>query len=228
MHFLVGTVAAEALNVSILPSPSPSKEKCVHTKNNIQHILNTIFPPRQWTEGNDSWMQQVSGAASTREDVIQLGEMLAKQLQQRHARETGICPVRRELYTQCFDELIRQETINCSERGLLLFYIRDEIQMNLAAHKTLYESSIAFGMRETLLAQQGKADMEKRISDLEKENEELKKQLTEQKAIYDATEKRAVGRQQLEEKMHNDEILGLKKSIQQLKDQIKAIATVKE
>lgn len=61
------------------------------------------------------------------------------------------------------DELIRQETINCSERGLLLFYIRDEIQMNLAAHKTLYESSIAFGMRETLLAQQGKADMEKRV-----------------------------------------------------------------
>ena len=41
-------------------------------------------------------------------------------LQQRQARETGICPVRRELYSQCFDELIRQVTINCAERGLLL------------------------------------------------------------------------------------------------------------
>lgn len=63
----------------------------------------------------------------------------------------------------CLDELIRQETINCPERGLLLFYIRDEIQMNIAAHKALYKSSIAFGMRETLLAEQGKAETEKRV-----------------------------------------------------------------
>lgn len=64
------------------------------------------------------------------------------------------------------DELIRQETINCPERGLLLVYIRDEIQMSLASHKTLCSSSIAFGMRETLLAEHGKADMEKRVKQL--------------------------------------------------------------
>lgn len=96
-------------------------------------------------------------------------------LQQRQARETGICPVRRELYTQCFgndpfrrenpfdflifffffpfklsDELIRQVTINCAERGLLLLRVRDEIRMTVAAYQTLYESSIAFGMRKAL------------------------------------------------------------------------------
>lgn len=43
-------------------------------------------------------------------DVINLQEMLDTRLQQRQARETGICPVRRQLYTQCFDELIRQVT----------------------------------------------------------------------------------------------------------------------
>lgn len=64
------------------------------------------------------------------------------------------------------DELIRQEIINCPERGLLLFLIRDEIHMNIAAHKTLYESGIAFGLRETLRAEQGKADTEKRVKDL--------------------------------------------------------------
>ena len=47
-------------------------------------------------------------------------EQLDKLLQQRQARETGICPVRRELYSQCFDELIRQICIECSERGLIL------------------------------------------------------------------------------------------------------------
>lgn len=38
--------------------------------------------------------------------------------------------------------------------------------MNIAAHKTLYESGIAFGLRETLRAEQGKAETEKRVKDL--------------------------------------------------------------
>ena len=32
-------------------------------------------------------------------------------LTQRQARESGICPVREDLYSQCFDELIRQVTL---------------------------------------------------------------------------------------------------------------------
>ncbi len=37
-----------------------------------------------------------------------------RKLQQRQARETGICPVREELYSQTFDELIRQvNTLLC-------------------------------------------------------------------------------------------------------------------
>lgn len=61
------------------------------------------------------------------------------------------------------DELIRQVTINCAERGLLLLRVRDEIQMTIAAYQTLYESSVAFGMRKALQAEQGKTDMEKRV-----------------------------------------------------------------
>ena len=72
---------------------------------------------------------------ATRLDVINLQEQLDTKLQQRQARETGICPVRRELYSQVFDELIREVTINCSERGLLLLRIRDEIRMTLAAYQ---------------------------------------------------------------------------------------------
>jgi hypothetical protein len=34
-----------------------------------------------------------------------LQEQLDHQLQSRQARETGICPVREELYSQCFGEL---------------------------------------------------------------------------------------------------------------------------
>ena len=62
-------------------------------------------------------------------------EQLDQKLQQRQARETGICQVRRELYAQCFDELIRQSTINCTERGLLLLRVRDELRMTLHAYQ---------------------------------------------------------------------------------------------
>jgi len=41
---------------------------------------------------------------ATRLEVVALQEELDRRLQQRQARETGICPVRRELYTQCFGQ----------------------------------------------------------------------------------------------------------------------------
>ena len=63
-------------------------------------------------------------------------------------------------HTLRVDEIIRQVTIGTTERGLLLLRIRDEIRMTLAAYQTLYESSIAFGMRKALQAEAGKADME--------------------------------------------------------------------
>ncbi len=62
-----------------------------------------------------------------------------------------------------FDELIRQVTINCTERGLLLLRVRDEIRMTIAAYQTLYESSVAFGMRKALQAEQGKAELDRKV-----------------------------------------------------------------
>ena len=48
-----------------------------------------------------------------------------RRLQARQARETGICPIREELYSQCFDELIRQVTLKISkliDKCFLTFY----------------------------------------------------------------------------------------------------------
>ena len=35
--------------------------------------------------------------------------------------------------------------------------------MSIAAYQTLYESSVAFGMRKALQAEQGKSDMEAKV-----------------------------------------------------------------
>merc|ERR1712063_226318 len=174
------------------------------------------------------WVQYVSSTPATRADVIHLQEDRDKWLQQRQARETGICPIREELYSQCFDELIRQVTIICAERGLLLLRVRDEIRMTICAYQSLYESSIAFGMRKALQAEQGKADMEKRIAELEEEKRDLEKNVNELKAKCDQIEKRAQEQRQVEEKKHTEEIQFLKRTNQQLKTQLEGIIAPKK
>ena len=112
-------------------------------------------------------MRYVSPQPASQVDVINLQQDLDNALQKQSARETGICPFREELFSQVFDELIRQITINCAERGFLLVRVRDEIKMTIQAYQTLYESSIAYGMRKALMAEQGKNETQSAINDLE-------------------------------------------------------------
>nr|XP_040021183.1 axonemal dynein light intermediate polypeptide 1 [Gasterosteus aculeatus aculeatus] len=189
-----------------------------------KEILNRILPPREWMEGDQLWEQQVSVAPSTREDVSGLEELLDMKLQQWQARGTGICPLRRKLFSQCFDELIRQVTVECTEMGLLLLRVRDEIQMTLAAYRALSDSSMAFGMRKAL-----QAELEKTIYDLgPEEREDLRKQLNQLTAYKKHLEKRENERRQVEEKIHTQEIQFLKRINQQLKDQLSVIIETKK
>lgn len=51
----------------------------------------------------------------------------------------------------------------CAERGTLLACARDEIQMTIAAYKTLYQTSVAYGMRKALIAEKNKYAMEEQV-----------------------------------------------------------------
>jgi len=113
-----------------------------------EDILNSILPPREWIEVGKKYTQYVSHVDSSRVDVARLRELLDTKLMERQARESGICPVREELFAQCFDEIIRQVTISEPERGLLLLRVRDEIKMTIQAYQTLYQSAVTFGMRK--------------------------------------------------------------------------------
>ena len=53
--------------------------------------------------------------------------------------------------------------------------VRDEIKMTIQAYQTLYESSVAYGMRKALQAEQGKTDMEGAIARLEEDKATLEK-----------------------------------------------------
>lgn len=61
------------------------------------------------------------------------------------------------------DELIRHVTLDGPERGLLCLRVRDEIRMTIDAYKTLYDSSVTFGVKKQLQAEQGMAEMEDQV-----------------------------------------------------------------
>lgn len=117
----------------------------------------------------------------------------------------------------CADEIIRHVTINCAERGLLLLRVRDEIRMTMDAYQSLYCSSIAFGMRKALQAEQGRADLIQAIEVLKESKKDLEKQVMELRMKAEQVERRANEIREAEEKKHNEEITYLKKTNQQLK-----------
>lgn len=200
----------------------------VEKQSETDDILNTILPPRTWEEDGQLWTQTVSSVPATRQDVVNLQETLDILLQQSQARETGICPVRRELYAQCFDEIIRQVTINCSERGLLLMRVRDEMVMSMDAYETLYCSSISFGMRKALQSQEGKEKLVEYVAQLEADKDAMEAMISDMKLRAEQNDRRNAELHAAEEKKHAEEIAFLKKTNAQLKAQLEGIIAPKK
>jgi dynein light intermediate chain, axonemal len=187
-----------------------------------EECLNTFLPPREFTQDGQLWIQEVSSTPATRIDVINLQDALDTRLQQRGARETGICPIREELFAQCFDEIIRQIALQCLERGLLLVRVRDELRTTKQAYQTLYESAIAYGMRKALQAEQEKIEMSEKIKALETENKELESQVETLERQIEETEAKDIEDREKAEKLHQESVEQLKKSIQAVKDELQA------
>ena len=144
----------------------------------------------------------------------------------KQARETGICGVREELYAQCFDEVIRQVTIQCSERGLLLLRVRDEGRLTLGAYQLLYESSVAYGMRKSLGSEQRKGEVGAAIQEVEREKKDLEKQAKEWAGKVEAMEKKERERREEDGVRHRDEMEALRKHNAQLKKELEGILSV--
>lgn len=89
--------------------------------------------------------------------------------------------------------------------------------MTMDAFQSLYCSSIAFGMRKALQAEQGKADLEAEIVALKEAKKDLEKTVIELRMRAEQIERRGNEAREAEEKKHNEEISFLKKTNQQLK-----------
>ena len=116
------------------PEGTPSKKSkklapIQSQQNRSEDYLNKILPPQEIEENGQLWVRYVSATPATTFDVTNLAKDLDKRITQMEARDCGICSIREEIYAQCFDEIIRQITLNCAERGYLLVRVRDEVRM---------------------------------------------------------------------------------------------------
>ncbi|XP_014260769.1 33 kDa inner dynein arm light chain, axonemal-like [Cimex lectularius] len=149
----------------------------------LQLLLNSLLPPIEWEEEGAVWQLQVSTEPVSRFDVIKLKETLDLWLKQRQARSRGICSVRREIFIQLFDEMIRQETIICPERGMLLIRMRDEHRMSLASVQALYEGSISYAKSKALEAEDSILPLLKEVEEARQQRDKI---LNEVKIMEDA------------------------------------------
>jgi dynein light intermediate chain len=141
-------------------------------------VINSITPPREFDDGGQAWIQYVSSAPSTTAEVIKLQSKFDKLLEDRQARETSICPIREDLYSQCFDEIIRMEAVICAERGALLLRVRDELRTTVDSLQVAYQSSLAYGVRHAVECEQACQHMGHQIRELEETKRERHAQVS--------------------------------------------------
>ena len=110
----------------------------------------------------------------------------------------------------CADELIRQVTIECAERGLLFLRIRDEARMRIAAYQTLYESSLAFAVRKAVQGEEEKNVLEGKIKDMMSDRREKLKYIAELQDRADSSDAIDEERWQTMKKKQVTEIKSLK------------------
>ncbi|CAF1137439.1 unnamed protein product [Adineta steineri] len=125
----------------------------------------------------------------TRHDLIQLQERFHVMLYQEEALEIGLCPKRRRIYNDLFDELIRIITLQCCERGLLLARIRNEFLQWMSEYEEVYSSGMAYGLRQYLCKTEEKKKYEYVIKELESDCQQLRNELEQESIRFEKLSK---------------------------------------
>ena len=89
--------------------------------------------------------------------------------------------------------------------------------MRISAYETLYESSIAYGIRKALMAEQRKMELESKINDLKTSRRDLEAQVENLKETIENRQARALEKRQAEEKAHAEEVERIQKTNEQMK-----------
>lgn len=206
---------------NIFNRDSKSSTSNEFTDYSVKDALNLILPPKKIITNEQLWVQYVSCTPVTKAEVQNLKEGLDKRIKVLEAKETGVCTIREQLYSECFDELIRQVTINCLERGILMMLVKTEYENQIKTYQNLYQSSIAYGIRAYLIVEEEKRKMNDENDQMEEECETLSSDIEAlKKEIEELKVKDEEQRQELNEK-HRQFLSLNTESIELLKNEIR-------
>lgn len=122
-------------------------------KINVGKELDELFPQKSVKENGEIQTLRVSRNQASMFEIYKLRDDLDSTVKDLEEEQTGFSDRLRSVYDDIFDELIRQEIIECPERGLMLAAIKKEATGTLNVMQNLYRSSFAYAVTKDLLAQ---------------------------------------------------------------------------
>lgn len=78
--------------------------------------------------------------------------------------------------------------------------------MTITAYETLYESSIAYGVRKALVAEHTRIELDQKLRNLTNNNKDLQSQVESLKSTIESTLTRSAQKREAEEKTHAEEV----------------------
>jgi dynein light intermediate chain len=79
--------------------------------------------------------------------------------------------------------------------------------MTTSAYETLYESSIAYGVRKALVAEQKRLDLDLKLKELATAKRDLQQQVENLKKAIEAARQRATEKREIDERVHTEEVI---------------------
>lgn len=162
-------------------NPSPIEELNLSMINEkkywkIEEILPIVLPSKKINPYNTPSLQKkkISSKKPKNEQIMSIAKKLQTLIKIRKSKLKGVCEIRNEIYLETLNELIRQITIDCPQRGIFLANIRDEIEYTLKSFEDLYDNSIGFGTRREIKADENFCELKKKREDLREEIDLLK------------------------------------------------------
>ena len=222
-------VGADGIDNKLIPMPKFEPAEPDPEKESLKNFLDSILPPKKVHEGGLIFYHFVSCDSAIVNDILKLNKNLQNQMKIRGAKESGVCPIREELYNECFEEIIRQVTINCLQRGDLLNRIKLEMNYEINYYRQLYESLIAFSLRKVLQEKKKVIMLENKKSKLEEEIANLESEINDKENLLKQREEEEKNKEEQTMKDHREAMKVLKLDNESKTNQaIKILTTPKE
>lgn len=160
--------------------------------------------------------------SSPRLDAILLQDQLKREMRERQARYTGICPVRERIYAAVFDELVAAIGRDSPKTGSLLRRVFGEARLSIDAYRSVFGHSTLFGDRKLSQSKLTKGDLAGAIEAYEMEISGLKTEVAYLADMCESLEAREAERELSYEERPQD-VLDLEAEQQQLRDLLAAL-----